>query len=227
MLCLMLRRTAAAVSASTVMLGLLAVAPAGHSGKDRRSEILATQKFCGGLGEAITLALSESATAGMDIAPAHILALQNRLLKELRNESGASFIDVAAMTPESPGSKNNSPSGVLPLAKILGPAMGLGQQVLLAYSFEELKYLPFTQMGSQILLIATEDLASQSGRLNSQKMKLVQDTAVKLNVKISVLDLSGTKTPAGELADLASLIASTGGKIVAVDAAEQACGRLL
>lgn len=205
----------------------MATAEAKHSFATSKLRVLAKQSFCGSLAKSMESVLGETYRLNSEIAPGHLLALQNQLLKELTQEKGASFIDIAAMTPEQPKIFAAKSETVLPLARILGPAMGLSNQVMLAYTFEELKYLPFSQMGSQILLITSDANSFGLNNMVEERLRLVEQTAQKLGVKISLLNLSSGKLGADAMAALASLATSTGGHVVTIDASQQGCGKLL
>ena len=227
--------SAAAVCIATAYLSSgtsLGISRAEHETASRKTRIVAAQSFCGSLAKSIAGVLGETYRIETEISASHLLALQNRLLTELTQESGASFIDIAAMTPEQPeGQIRNSATAngetVLPLARILGPAMGLGKHVLLAYSFDELKFLPFTQMGSQILLITADSSAFAGKKFAEERLNLVRDTAKKLNVKISLLNIKNPKSNATLTDALADMASNTGGTVVEIDGTANGCGKLL
>lgn len=204
-----------------------AVIDSDHEATGSKTRVLATQSFCGSLAKTIIGVLGETYKINAEISPSHLLALQNRLLKELTQENGASFVDIAAMTPEQPDSVGNRGETVLPLARILGPAMGLGNHVLLAYTFDELKYLPFTQMGAQILLISADPSSFGLNKMADDRIRLITETAKKLKVKISLLSLRAGRQNTEDMGALANLASITGGQVVAIDAKDQGCGKLL
>ncbi len=132
------------------------------------------------------------ASLGMDAKQAK--AVSTEFIHQLRNARVAEYFEI----PES------KPVRYLSTAQILGMTLNLQAPVAMSWSVNELRYLPFMQEGTELMLVVTEPLT-----LDETQLASVIATARRLGIVIHTVFATQSNFESMQL-----LSSATGGRVV-------------
>jgi len=213
--CVVLLVTAAQASAETAATNIAAEAPATASAPPQAApvtpplRVVGKQVFCARLKQMFA---NYGVANGLDHVQTTLLATNASaaVVQEFQHGRATDFVSAAALAQLANVPNRAPPGGYLPLAGFVAAAMGLpSQNVTLALSSGELRFIPFAQKGMNMVVIA-----QNAAPLTPERARKVAEVARSLRIHISVVwvgTLSGTGEALGEARSLAWLAAVTGG----------------
>ena len=141
------------------------------------------------------------------LATKAIRAMTDVLVKS----NAAEFVDVSYVAEAAGLPATKTVKRFVPVAPLFGEAIGLKQVPLVVFSADALKYLPYQQMNSDLVVVT-----SDATPLNKRRAQRVAVLAKNLNIRIHTLWTGPTpgRTHLGNSQALAWLAAATGGKFV-------------
>lgn len=187
-------------------------------------KIVSKEQFCSRLQQYFT---GYGAANGFDRVQTALLASNaaSALVAEFRAGRATDYINAAALAALA-NAPDKTPQGtLLPTAGFLGDAMGLGQNVTLALSAGELRYIPFAQHGLDMVLIA-----QNAASLTPERARKVAEVATQSQIHIHVLWVGGPADQPMAIDDarmLAWLAAVTGGAFANLSGTTTPCANQL
>ena len=173
----------------------------------RLASVFTTYGQMQGFNKVQTTLMATGATAGV--------------MQEFRAGRASDFINVAALEAYSAAPEKQPAEGYLPLAGIVGQAMGLGE-VTLALSAAELRFIPYAQRGMDMVVITPN-----AAGMTPARAKMVSQVATGMNIKLHVVWVGENDDAAlKEAQSLAWLAATTGGGFVNLGGRENPCAPL-
>jgi hypothetical protein len=132
-----------------------------------------------------------------------------QVVQEFRSGRATDFINANALAASANVPGRAPADGYLPLGAFVGQALGIGQNVTLALSTGELRFIPFAQKGTDLVVIAQNAVS-----LTPERAKKVAEVATQSGIHINVVWVGGSEQDPGAIGEaraLAWLAAVTGG----------------
>jgi len=148
------------------------------------------------------------------------------LIEEFKYGKATDFISTQTLASYSK-LPSKGKEGYLSTAHFLSGAMGLSQDITLALSVGELRFIPFAQKGKEIVVLARSTVA-----LSPARAKKVAEVARASGIKLNVIwvgtpkDSNQQNTP-DEVKQLEWLAAITGGSFVNLSDRKDPCGFIM
>ncbi len=177
-------------------------------------------EFCGRLTQVFQ---NFGAANGFDRVQTAMLAngATAQVVQEFRTGRATDYLNAAALASYSRQPNRAPVDGYLPLAGFVGPALGLSNNVTIALSSGELRFIPFAQRGMDIVVIAQNAAA-----LTPERAKKVAEVASQAQIKIHIVWV-GPEAENGavieEARSLAWLAAVTGGAFANLSGKDNPC----
>ncbi len=181
-------------------------------------------QFCGRLAQVFA---NYGAANGYDRVQTAMLAngATAQVVAEFRNGRATDYINAGALAAYSNVPSRAPQGGYLPLANFVGQAMGLGNNVALALSTGELRFIPFAQKGMDLVVIAQNAAA-----LTPERAKKVAEVAGQNGIHIHIVWVGPEAESGGvieEARSLAWLAAVTGGAFANLSGRDNPCALAL
>lgn len=177
-------------------------------------------EFCGRLTQVFQ---SYGVANGFDRVQTAMLAngATAEVVQDFRTGRATDYINAAALAAYS-RQPNRAPTvGYLPLAGFVGPALGLSNNVTIALSSGELRFIPYAQRGMDLVVIAQNAAA-----LTPERAKKVAEVANQNQIKIHIVWVgpeAENGTVIEEARSLAWLAAVTGGAFANLSGKDNPC----
>lgn len=136
--------------------------------------------FCSRLQQAFA---SYAEASGFDRVQVTLMASNaaSQIVEEFRAGRTSDYINAEALAQLGRAQQKPGAGAYLPLAGFMGPAMGLGQNVSLALSAAELRYIPHAQKGLDLVVIA-----KNAASLTPERAQKVAEVAASMGIHIHV-----------------------------------------
>lgn len=131
------------------------------------------------------------------------------IVEEFKLGRAADYVSASALAAYSRVPALAPQDAYLPVANIVGNALGIGQNVTLALSVGELRFIPYAQRNMELVVIAHNAAA-----LTPERAKKVAEVAQQAGIKINIVWVGGTQEDGQAIAEarsLAWLASVTGG----------------
>ena len=184
--------------------------------------VVAKDQFC----SRMSLAFAQFGAAnGYDKVQSTVFAsgATSRIVQDFKTGRASDFISAPALI----AAANLPPKGVsgyFPTAQVIGKAMGVGDQVMLALSPGELRFIPHVQ-GSDLVVVANNAAA-----VTPERATKVAEVARNMKISISIgwVGAAGEdRQDIEEARTLAMVAASTGGAFANLGGIENPCSPAL
>ncbi len=204
--------------------------PQGPNRQPIRLQVLGKEAFCTRLVQAFSAFGSQ---VGYNPTQTALLAngATTRLIQDFRSGRASDFLNSQAILTDVnlhqikvAAGKQELP-GYLATAQFLGRALGVSDNVSLALSAGELRFLPHVAKGTDVIVVARNAAALTIERINK-----IAEMARTMNIRVNVLWVGETNEDAREIEEarvLAWIVASTGGKFANLGGAEWPCANQL
>ena len=148
----------------------------------------------------------------------------SRIVQDFKTGRASDYISAPALIAAA-NLPQKSVSGYFPTAQVVGKAMGVSDQVNLALSPGELRFIPHIQQGSDLVVVANNAAAVTPERANK-----VAEVARNMGIRISILWVGAAGEDRQDIEEarmLATVAASTGGAFVNLGGTENPCSPAL
>ena len=185
--------------------------------------VVAKDQFC----SRMSLAFAQFGAAnGYDKVQSTVFAsgATSRIVQDFKTGRASDFISAPALI----AAANLPPKGVsgyFPTAQVIGKAMGVGDQVMLALSPGELRFIPHVQQGSDLVVVANNAAA-----VTPERATKVAEVARNMKIRISIVWVGAAgedRQDIEEARTLAMVAASTGGAFANLGGIENPCSPAL
>lgn len=145
------------------------------------------------------------------------------IVEEFKLGRAADYVSAAALAAYSRVPALAPQDAYLPVANIVGNALGIGQNVTLALSVGELRFIPYAQRNMELVVIAHNAAA-----LTPERAKKVAEVAQQAGIKINIVWVGGTQEDGQAIAEarsLAWLASVTGGAFANLSGQANPCAQ--
>lgn len=129
-----------------------------------------------------------------DGAPVRV---KQELLRQLREGTPAEYIEIKS---------NDTAATYVSVARLFEKLLGLSSPAMLTWSSNDLRFLPYAQQDSDLVLVALDD-----NMIPEERLALIIATARRLSIGVSVVLTPQSRLNAAQFNLLSS---STGGKVL-------------
>jgi hypothetical protein len=182
-------------------------------------KVIDKKQFCSGLKQKFAMYGKQNGYNEVQIAMMANSATSG-LIDEFKAGHATDFISTKAIAHYSK-LRPKGKQGYLPTSHFLSGAMGIKNQITLALTVGELRFIPFAQKGREVVVIARSTIAMSPARA-----KKVAEVARKSKIKLNVIWIGSTDTiddPMDQARQLAWLAAVTGGSFVNLSDQKDPC----
>lgn len=148
----------------------------------------------------------------------------SRIVQDFKMGRASDYISAPALIAAANLPQKNV-GGYFPTAQIVGKAMGVGDQVNLALSPGELRFIPHIQQGSDLLVVA-----SNAAAVTPERASKVTEVARTMGIRISIVWVGAGGEDRQDIEEarvLAMVAASTGGAFANLGGIENPCSPAL
>lgn len=204
--------------------------PQGQNQAPIKLQVLGKEAFCTRLVKAFASVGSE---LGYNPTQSALIAngATTRVIQDFRSGRASDFLHSQAILADvkltlvktAPGSQPMP--GYLNTAQFLGRALGVTENVSLALSAGELRFLPHIPKGTDVIVVARNAAALTIERINK-----IAELSKSMNIRINVLWVGETNEDPREIEEariLAWIVAATGGKFANLGGADWPCANIL
>lgn len=186
--------------------------------------VLGKEAFCNRLIQAFT---SLGNQAGFNPSQTTQIAhgAMAKVIQEFRNGRASDYLSSQALFSESNLPMEKNIPGYIATAQFLGRAIGTSENVSLALSASELRFIPHVQKNTDIIVIAKHAAALTVERVNK-----IIELARQQNIKVHVLWVGESNENSQEIEEarvLAWIVSATGGRFTNLGGHDWPCSNLM
>lgn len=185
--------------------------------------VVGKDQFCSRMSQAFT---QFGVANGYDKVQSTVFAsgATSRIVQDFKTGRASDYISAPALIAAANLPQKNV-SGYFPTAQVVGKAMGVSDQVMLALSPGELRFIPHIQQGSDLVVVASNAAAVTPERANK-----VAEVARNMGIRISILWVGAAGDDRQDIEEarmLAMVAATTGGAFANLGGTENPCSPAL